>query len=183
MINISKQYFGVDIKKCKFLGKGYEGKVYLTPHMEALKIFKDKRKCKDEYDLLKRVEGSKFFPKAIEINKNYMLREYIPGTPLEKHIKKSGLSRRLSLSLIELIEEFERLGFTRLDITARHIYVQTNEEVRVIDPRKCYIKQVPYPEILLSDLDRLHYLDDFLKILVEERPVLAEKWFEGLNRY
>jgi predicted Ser/Thr protein kinase len=183
VINISKEYFGVSIKKCKFLGKGYEGRVYLTPQMEALKIFKDKRKCKDEYDLLKKVEGSKFFPKALQINENYMLREYVPGTPLENYIKKNGLSRKLSLSLINLIEEFERLGFTRLDITARHIYVQSDEDVRVIDPRKCYIKEVPFPELMLSDLERIHHLDNFLKILVQERPNLAVKWFKGLNSY
>ena len=29
----------LDIKKCKFIGKGHEGRVYLTPEGFALKIF------------------------------------------------------------------------------------------------------------------------------------------------
>ncbi|MPN39481.1 hypothetical protein SDC9_187009 [bioreactor metagenome] len=182
MIIISKQYFGVNIKKCKFLGQGYEGKVYLTPDNRVLKIFKDKKKCNNEYELLKIVEGSKYFPKAIGINEYSMIREYVSGTPLEAYVKKKGLSRKLGLSLINLIEEFRRLGFTRLDMAARHIYVQTNEDIKVIDPRKCYVKEMSFPQLLLTDLDKINHLDDFIKVLIEERPTLAEEWIEGLNK-
>jgi len=181
--NISKKYFEIDLKKCKLLGEGCEGKVYLTPEGYALKIFKNKKKCKQEYYLLKKVEGSKYFPKVIEIEDNYMLREYVGGKSLEDYLKKNKLSEKLAVNLIELIEEFQRLGFKRLDMAPRHIFVQHGERIKVIDPRKCFTKRIKFPYILLKYLEKEKKLEKFITILIKERPKLAEEWIKLINRY
>ena len=54
----------LDIKKCKFIGKGHEGRVYLTPEGFALKIFYKTKNAHDEVEILEKVKiefGAGFF--------------------------------------------------------------------------------------------------------------------------
>lgn len=182
MINISVKCFGVSISECEFLGEGCEGKVYLTPDGKALKIFKNKKKCKSEYNLLKKVEQSSYFPKVVDVKGNCMLREFVRGISLKEYLDNNKLSRRLAANLIYLIEEFQSIGFTRLDIAARHIFVQDNEDIKVIDPRKSFTKKVSFPRILMSDLEKANSLENFIGILIELRPNLAKKWIKEINK-
>lgn len=183
MINISKKYLGIHLKDCKLLGQGCEGKVYITPKGTALKVFKNKRKCKQECYLLKKVQGSKFFPKLLETKNNIMLREFVGGISLNHYLANNKLSEKVSVNLICLIEEFERLGFKRLDMAGRHIFIQENEEIMVIDPRKCYAKKVSIPFTLLRNLEQAGALEDFIAVLIRVRPKLAEKWVKAINEY
>lgn len=183
MSNISKKYFKIDLKKCKLLGEGCEGKVYLTTDGCALKIFKNKKKCYQEHYLLKKVEGSQYFPKVIETKDNYMLREYVGGKSLNDYLRDNELSEQLAVNLIELIEEFQRLGFKKLDMAPRHIFIQAGEEIKVIDPRKCFTKIVKFPYSLLKYLEREKQLEKFITVLIKVRPKLAEEWIKHINRY
>jgi hypothetical protein len=105
-----------------------------------------------------------------------MIREYVDGICIKDYITKYGLSRRLALNLIGLIDEFKRLGFTRLDMRCAHIFVQPDESLKVIDPRKHYTQNAPYPRNMLNCLRQLHVLMPFMKILKEERPEIYKSW-------
>lgn len=77
----------LDVKECKFLGKGHEGAVYLTPEGYALKIFYKKRKAENEVAILEQVKDSRFFPNVLFIVKNMVLREYVEGITLYDYLK------------------------------------------------------------------------------------------------
>lgn len=173
----------LDVKECKFLGKGKEGAVYLTPEGYALKIFYNKKKAEDEADLLEKVNDSNFFPKVLFIANNMILRDYVEGDNLYNYISKNGLSYSLSTEIINLIEEFKNLGFTRLDIRDAHIFVNRNEKIQVIDPRKVFIKKTPYPKEIIKILVKLNVFDEFLKHLLNYKPKLMKYWIEGFDYF
>ena len=101
----------LDIKECKFLGKGHEGAVYLTPEGYALKIFYKEKKAKDEVKILDLVSGSRFFPKVLFIAHNMVLREYVSGVTLKKYISDHGLSYNLSCEIIDLLEILNKINY------------------------------------------------------------------------
>jgi predicted Ser/Thr protein kinase len=173
----------LDVKECRFLGKGKEGAVYLTPEGYALKIFYNKKKAEDEADLLEKVNGSRFFPKVLFIANNMVLRNYVEGDNLSEYIKNKGLSYNLSTEIINLIEEFKHLKFTRLDIRDAHIFVNKNERIQVIDPRKVFIKKTPYPKEIIKILVKLNVFDEFLKHLLDYEPKLIRYWVEAYNYF
>ena len=127
-------------KDCKFLGKGKEGEVYLTPEGYALKIFYKKKKAKEEVKLLEIASKSGFFPNVIFIAQNMILREYIEGINLKEYIDLNGLSYNLSCEIIDLVENFKSMKFTRINIRNAHIFVDNHEKIHVIDPRKVFPK-------------------------------------------
>lgn len=173
----------LDIKKCKFLGKGKEGSVYLTPEGYALKVFYNKKKTLDETAILEKVSGSRFFPKVLFIANNMLVRDYVEGTNLYEYINKNGLSYNLSVEIIELIEEFKRLNFKRLDIRNAHIFVNGSEKIQVIDPRKVFIKNIPYPKEIIKVLISLNVFDKFLKHLLDYNQKLIKYWIDGYNYF
>lgn len=171
-----KNNASLNLKGCKFLGEGHHGKVFLREDGRVVKICTTVRSCKKEYDILKKVDGSKYFPKAYEYNNIYMIRDYVGGQCLKDYIKTNGLSKTLALNMICLLEEFQRLNFVKIDIRCKDIFVQKDESVMVIDPKGCYSRSKKYPSHLMKGLKKAMYLEKFLEVLKEERPNLYKKW-------
>ena len=172
----STNCFNIDLSTCKFLGQGRNGKVYLLPDGNALKIFFKEKNCKHEYEILKSVEGNKHFPQVYEYMGNCMIREYIGGILIEDYIMKYGLLPNLTKNLIELIEGFKNLEFKRLDIRCEHIFIQQDGAIKIIDPRQTYTKVIPYPHSILGTLNKLGVLDDFFNTLENTNVELYKDW-------
>ena len=68
------------------------------------------------------------------------------------------------MNLYKLINEMKRLKFSKLDARCRDIYIDENENLKVIDPKQCYAKRrISFPRHLMKELKGINYLDIFLK--------------------
>lgn len=168
--------YDVDLLSCKYLGEGHNGTVYLAPGGKVIKIFKEKKCCRNEYFILKSVNGSRHFPEVYYCGENYIIRDYVGGICAKDYIKDKGLTHKLALNLIDLVEEFRKLRFTKLDIRCRDLFVQEDESIIVIDPKSSYTRKVDFPRHLAKGLRKLDVLDQFLDIVRDERPDLYDEW-------
>ena len=181
--NKSDKYSNINLFECKFLGKGHNGIVYRLPDGKVIKICFVMKDFYGEAHILKKVRGSKYFPKLYEVGGNYMIRDYVDGMPLNKYIKKNGLSRKLVTAILDLLKEFERLKFLKLDIRCKDVYVEPDGRLMVIDPQKFYTKNRDFPQHLSKGLFKLGVLDDFLIMLKKEDPKLYRKWVHKIRLY
>jgi serine/threonine protein kinase len=181
--NKSDKYSNIDLFQCKFLGKGHNGIVYRLPDGKVIKICYVMKDFYSEAHILKKVGGSKYFPRLYEVGGNYMIRDYVDGMPLNKYIKKNGLSRKLVRDILDLLKEFERLKFIKFDIRCKDVYVEPGGKLKVIDPQKFYTKKRDFPQHLSKGLFKLGVLDDFLIILKQEDPRLYRKWIHKIKLY
>lgn len=168
--------YGINLENCTFLGEGHHGKVYLIANDRIIKVCRDSKSCIYESFIFSRVRGSNHFPKVYDFDEHYIIRDYVGGQCLSKYIKANGINRELVFKLIELIEEFEALGFTKLDIRCKDIMLQDNGLLMVIDPKSSYTRKVGFPRHLMKGLKKLGVLDEFINVLKEERPDLHDKW-------
>lgn len=175
--------FDVNLLDCKLLGEGHNGIIYLLPDRKAIKICYNIRSCKKEYEILRRIRKNKYFPRVYGMMGNYMIRDYVDGITLNKHIKKHGLSKELTIQLIELIEEFQRLGFKKIDTRCKDIMIQPEGSLMVIDPKKFYSKKRDFPKHLSKGLYKLGVLDCFMETVREERPKLYNQWNNKISEY
>lgn len=171
------------LKSGQFLGKGHNGIVYSLPKNRIIKIFKDPKVCKKEYNILKKVNKSKFFPKVYDYGTYYIVREYVAGYRLDKYIKKNGMSKDISLSLISLLKEFKKLKFKKLDIRCKDLYLQENLSIKVIDPKNNYSKKVVYPRHLMKGLNKLGVLEEFLEVVKDTDPKNYKLWNFRMTQY
>ncbi|MCC5424422.1 protein kinase [Clostridium botulinum] len=171
------------LRKGEFLGSGHNGIVYLLPDKKVIKIFKEKKVCKKEREILQKTNNSKYFPKVYDYGDYFILREYIRGERLDHYIKQNGINKRLTHNIIKLIKEFERLKFKKLDIRCKDIYVDKKYKLRIIDPKNNYSKTVVYPRHLMKGLNKLKVLDDFLIQVEKEELKYYNLWSTRMKDY
>ncbi len=170
-------------KKAEFLGEGHNGIVYSLPGSKAIKIFKDSTICREELQILFKVKKSKYFPTVYSYGEYYIVREVVQGERLDHYIEKNGLSKELVKNLYNLLEEFHKLKFTKLDARCRDIYVTRDNKVRVIDPKQCYTRKVNFPRHLMKGLNDINVLDEFLNEIKKINSQKAEQWRIKINEY
>jgi len=171
------------LRTSEFLGSGHNGIVYMLPNQRVIKIFKDKKICGKEYDIFIKTRRSKYFPKIYEHGDYFIVRDYASGERLDKYIKKYGLSKEISHNIIDLIEEFRKLKFKRLDIRCKDLYLKEDLSITVIDPKNNYSKKVIYPRHLMKGLNNLGVLDEFLSVVNEVDSEVYELWNFNFKQY
>lgn len=169
-------YSGIDISNLKFIGQGTQGKVYFLPPDKAIKIFHSKRSCQDQLFILQYAKKSRFFTKVYDYDDYSIVMDFVPGMNLKEYLENNPLSKKVAFELVELIYEFEKLGFTRLDIRAPHIFVQADESIKVIDPRKSFIIVQRYPLKILGTLNKFGFLDKFFRLIKNKYPDKYSEW-------
>lgn len=177
------QYTDIDLFKCKFLGKGHNGIVYLLPDNRVIKICYIMKDFHGEAHILKKVTGNKYFPRLYEVGGNYMIRDYVDGITLKNYIKANGLSKELAVEIIEMLKEFERLQFTKIDIRCKDVYVQPDGSLKIIDPQNFYSKSRDFPRHLSKGLYKLGVLKFFLEVLKEVSPKHFNRWSIRIRNY
>ncbi|BAH07165.1 protein kinase [Clostridium kluyveri] len=166
-----------------FLGCGHNGIVYLLEDNKVIKIFKDKDICKNEYELLKKTEKSKYFPQVYSHGPYYIIKDYVPGERLDYYIRKNGINKKISCEIIKLLMEFKKLEFTKLDIRCKDLYINNNFSIKVIDPRNNYSRGGNYPRHLMKGLYKLGVLDEFLETVKEQYNEVYREWSFKIKRY
>ncbi|MGE5633532.1 MAG: hypothetical protein ACM3TR_20925 [Caulobacteraceae bacterium] len=175
--------FDVNLLDCEYLGKGHNGVVYRLPEGKVIKICFDAKSCIKEYRILKKIDNNRHFPRVHGMQGNYMIRDYVAGVSLKHYIKKNGMDRELAHKLIELLDEFRKLRFTKLDVRCRDIYVRPDGNLSVIDPKKCFSKKRDFPRHLAKGLYKLGVLDTFMSVVEEEKPRLYRHWNDKIREY
>ena len=127
--------------------------------------------------------GLKYFPYLYKRGKYYIIRDMVEGKRLDKHIKENGLSQRLIKNIYDLLLEFKRLKFTKLDIRCKDIYVSENEKLMIIDPKKTYSRKVDHPRHLMKGLNRIGVLEEFFKGIRKIDLKKAISWESKFKRY
>ena len=89
----------------------------------------------------------------------------------------------LAHNIIEMLKEFNRLKFKKIDIRCKDIFVLFDGNLKVIDPKKFYSKNRDFPRHLSKGLYKLGVLDTFFIVLKEDEPELYKKWYLKTNVY
>lgn len=172
------------LRNAEFLGEGHNGIVFDLPENKILKIFTEEKCCKEEGETLKRVRKSKYFPTIYVLGSNYIVREKVYGRRLDEHIRDNGLTFDLSKNIYDLLNEFKRLNFTKIDTRCKDIYVD-EDRIMLIDPKHCYRRNVKYPRHLLKGLNKVGVLKKFLyyiKTIDRNKGLYWEKSFRNYQR-
>ncbi|ELC8441885.1 hypothetical protein QYB59_000891 [Clostridium perfringens] len=171
------------LRKSSFLGEGHNGVVFLLEENKVIKIFRRVNVWKDESSILKRVGKSRFFPKMYECKEGYIVREYVEGVRLDKYLRRDSLDESLCKELYLMILDFEKLGFKRIDIRCKDIYIQNDYTLKIIDPKNNYKKRVSYPRHLFKGLYKRNELDRFLDYLFKVDKKRAVVWKNKFEEY
>lgn len=170
---------GITLDQFKLVGEGNEGIVYRIDQSRCVKF--SRRKHREEVASLEQGQGSPFFPKLHYAGRDFMLREYVEGMPLNHYLRRRTLTSDLSAQLIRLFRDLRELGFTRLDMRLSHIIVTPDGRIRIIDPTNLNKDRRSFPRKFFKGMRRRRYADTFIAHLRELDPELLERWSRPLR--
>ena len=178
--NIKNPY---DLNTCKFLGEGHNGAVYMLPDGKAIKISFNSKDFIREYEILEKVNGNKYFPHIYEVGEDYMIRDCVQGELLSKYIKQNGLKESLAIKIIDMLKEFEKLNFKKIDVRLRDVFLMQDGNLMIIDPQNFYTKKRFFPRHLAKGLYKLGELEKFQRVLKKYDKKLYGKWNREIKSY
>jgi RIO-like serine/threonine protein kinase len=166
-----------------FLGKGNNGVVYRIDDHKIIKIFNDKKVCKTEYIILKSSMGYPSFPKVFDYGDYFIVREFVDGIRLDKYLNYNPLNEKLVRSLVDLIDDFKELGYKKLDIRCKDLYVQDDFSIKVIDPKDNFDREMPFPRHLMKGILKRNSIGEFFYYLQKIDTGLYESWRSQFKEY
>ena len=113
----------------------------------------------------------------------YIVREMVKGIQLDKYIKKNGLNFELTKNIYEMLEEFKRLKFKKIDSRCKDIYVSNDLRIKLIDPKKYYRRNIEFPRHLMKGFLKLEVLNDFYIYMKQINEGKTKEWIKLFQLY
>lgn len=165
----------------KLVDKGAHGAVFRLSKDKCVKIYAETQNAEMEANTYRLSEGSVILPKFYEAGDNYLIMEFIEGISLWKFInEKKEITLDITEKIISLIKEMKRLKFKRTDSSLRHIFLTSDNKLKVLDVVYSYVRKDTKPIKIFTELNRLHLLKQFMDNVLEIDPELYNEWSKGL---
>jgi len=167
----------VNFKRYAVVGKGKDGVIYQLTSDRCVKVFFKEEVYKKELKAIQVGQSSSSIPRLYDYGSNYIVMEYIKGISLAKHFKKNKcIPKSLVIQLINLLDELKKLNFSRQDTELRHVLMNEQGDLKVIDLKRAFSSNRPIPIKLLTELKELKLSKEFLAYVKDIRPSLYQKW-------
>lgn len=175
------QVQGVRVEQLEFIGAGKHGEVYKIDDHRCIKIYRKRSYLRLELAALQRGTGAAFFPRVYDWGRDYIIREYAPGTPLNEYLRSHPLTEDIARQLADMVETMRRLKFRRADTRLSHIIIDGHGKLWLIDPVNTMKKSPPYPRKLLKGLYRRGAAEQFLQYVRKRYPESYQRWQRYLD--
>lgn len=158
------------------VGRGMEGAVFKLSEDHCVKIYIESEEMEKEKKAMILGQGLSFMPKLYETGHNYIVREYIDGPSLLDYIKDRGtVSEEMARQIIVMVKEMRHLGY-RVDRHPRHILVDKQQVLKVIDHVYTFDRQKSIPIRLFESLSNFGFMHLFLNHVKVIDSKLYSEW-------
>lgn len=168
--------------KFPLIGNGGQGAVFKLSKDRCVKIYAKAQNAQNEGEALKITKNLSFTPQVYKVGTNYVIMDYIKGTPLDKFLKKKKqIPISLTKQILSMLEQLENAGFTRIDARLRHLFLTKNKQIKAVDHVNAFLDKPPYPKNLLFDLKKIGLKKPFLLQVKQLDSKLYKQWKNHLT--
>lgn len=171
------------VRTSEFLGKGNNGVVYRIDPKTIIKIFNEKKVCLKEHNILAASSSCSSFPAVYDFGDYYIVREFVDGVRLDKYLDEHPLNKTMVKSIVNLIADFKKLEYKKLDIRCKDLYVQDDYSLKVIDPKNNYNKEMDFPRHLMKGIYKRDRIGEFFYYLYGIDIALYDEWRKKFKKY
>lgn len=166
------------------VGMGGQGAVFKLDDYRCIKIYHDRNIAFAEQNAYLKTIGSPIMPKLYEIGAKYIIIEYIGTKNLKDYLLEKGkVSEKITQELIKMFREMKRLNFIRRDESLRHILLNEDEEVKIIDHVYAFTLDNPLPVKMFRQLNEIGMLKSFILQGKDQEPSLFKVFSEKMPEY
>ncbi|KAB2460522.1 kinase [Bacillus sp. CH126_4D] len=163
----------------ELIGDGKDGEVYQLSEEKCVKIFFNEETQQRELEALMAGQSSPVIPTVYEHGENYIVMEYVQGVSLARYLKREKeLSEQLAIKILAMLDELEKIQFKRLDTEVRHILINEEGKLKVIDHKRAFTSDSRVPKKLLKGLEKLGQSQVFLNHVKNLRLDSYRMWIK-----
>lgn len=166
-----------DLREYELIGDGKDGEIYRITDEACVKFFFLEETKQRELEALEVGQSSPVIPRVYEYGDNYIVMEYVQGISLARHLKREGyIDEELTEKILMMLDELKRIGFKRLDTEIRHVLMDEEGGLKVIDHKRAFTSYNEAPTKLLTGFKKFGLAHVFLKHVKSIDPALYKKW-------
>ncbi|WP_335871215.1 AarF/UbiB family protein [Bacillus sp. 2205SS5-2] len=171
--NITKK----QLTNFQLIGDGKDGEVYRLTEDKCVKYFFKEETQQKELEALQVGQASSVIPRIYEYGENYIVMEFVQGISFARHMKRQGeINEELTAKILDVLEEFKRIGFTRWDTEVRHLLMNEEGQFKVIDHKRAFSTSTTVPNKLLKGIQKFGLTGEFLNHVNKLKPELYKIW-------
>ncbi|WP_281659013.1 kinase [Halobacillus sp. Cin3] len=166
-----------DLAPYEMIGDGKDGEIYKVADDKVVKYFFKEETWQRELEAMKIGQTSTIMPRLYEYGEHYIVMEFVQGISLARHMKRHGyIDEEMTEKILFVLEEFKRLGFSRWDTEVRHMLMDTSGDFKVIDHKRAFTSNAPYPTKLMKGMKKFDLSGEFMKHVKTLRPDVYQAW-------
>ena len=166
------------------VGKGGQGAVFKMDDYRCIKVYYDNNIALAEQNAYLKTLGSPIMPILYELGTKYIIIEYISTKNLKDYLLEKGkISEKITQELINMFSEMKRLSFLRKDESLRHILINQDEKIKVVDHVYAFTLDNPIPIKMFKQLNEIGMLKDFILQGKNQNPYLFEEFSGKMPEY
>ena len=166
------------------IGLGGHGAVFKLDEQRCIKIYTSEEIAENEKQAYLNTLGSPIMPILYEIGDKYLIIEYINGLNLKDFLLLKGkMPQAIVQELVNMFFEMDRLCFLRRDESLRHVLVNENEKIKIIDHCYAFSLYNPIPAKMFKQLEEINMLEAFIQKGSKIAPSLFEKFREKMPEF
>jgi len=159
------------------IGQGDQGAVFKISASHCVKIYIRNEFTAREYSSYQAAKSSSLVAKIYGKGANYIIMDFLRGPSLERYLQGRGtMPNWITKQIILVLKEMKRLHFTKIDSFLRHIFIDKNHKIKIIDLVNAYTVRDSFPFRLFGDLKRLGLLNAFLQQSQKLASELYQEW-------
>jgi predicted Ser/Thr protein kinase len=159
------------------IGQGSQGAIFKLDSNRCIKVYESKDIAKKEKEAYLKALKSPIMPLLYETGYKYTIIEYINGPNLKDYLLEKGkISNEIALELVNMFKEMNRLNFRRKDESLRHILLNENKRIKIVDHVYAFTLKNPLPIKLFRQLEKLDMLDQFIEQGFDLAPELFKRF-------
>jgi predicted Ser/Thr protein kinase len=166
------------------VGKGGQGAVFKIDDYRCIKVYYNFDIALAEQNAYLKTQGSPIMPKLYEIGDKYIIIEYIGTRNLKDYlIEKGRISEKITQELVKMFREMKRLSFLRRDESLRHILLNEDEKIKIVDHVYAFTLDNPMPVKMFKQLNEIGMLKDFIEQGKNHDSTLFKEFSEKMPEY
>jgi RIO-like serine/threonine protein kinase len=166
------------------VGKGGQGAVFKIDDYRCIKVYYDFDIALAEQNAYLKTLGSPIMPKLYETGDKYIIIEYIGTKNLKDYLMEKGsISEKITQELVNMFSEMKRLNFLRRDESLRHILLNEDEKIKIVDHVYAFTLDNPMPVKMFKQLNEIGMLKDFIEQGKNQDSTLFKEFSEKMPEY
>jgi putative serine/threonine protein kinase len=166
-----------DLKQYPLIGDGKDGEVYKIADDVCVKYFFLQETHQKELEAIKIGQSSKVIPKLYEHGENYIVMEFVQGISLARYLKNERqITPELTKKILAMLDELKRIGFKRLDTEIRHVLINNEGQLKVIDHKRAFTSENDAPTKLMKGFKKFGLTHAFLGHVKSIDPSAYADW-------